>query len=177
MQLFDIEQNLSQQPLVCHSKFVIALNSICLSVLREVLLNIEQLHNTKNTFQKLTYPKSKILYVCCQLTPPSCAAEGGRMDGLVSSAAPPQGQMVIGAVSLKLYISAFCNNLPCFAFWLSLLGNVPATCDIASNANADTTLNWHSEPEQIIQGSENQRWHAQRYTPDIAATGSELADI
>ena len=74
------------------------------------------------------------------------------MDGLVSSAAPPQGQMVIGAVSLKLYISAFCNNLPCFAFWLSLLGNVPATCDIASNANADTTLNWHSEPEQITTG-------------------------
>ena len=82
-----------------------------------------------------------------RVTPPSCAAEGGRMDGLVSSAAPPQGQMVIDAVSLKLYISAFCCNLPCFAFWLLLLGNVLATCDIASNANADTTLNWHSEPE------------------------------
>ena len=77
-------------------------------LLREVLLNIEQLHNTKNTFQKLTYPKSKILYVCCQLTPPSCAAEGGRMDGLVSSAAPPQGQMVIGDWCSKLEAIHFC---------------------------------------------------------------------
>ena len=71
-------------------------------------------------------------------------AEGGpQWMGLLCSAAPPQGQMVIGAVSLKLYISAFCNNLHraiCF-LKLSVVGsNVPATCDIASNANADTTL-------------------------------------
>ena len=104
---------------------------------------------------------------CCQLTPPSCAAEGGRMDGLVSFGSPTARANGDWCSKLKLYISAFCSNLPCFAFWLSLLGNVPATCDIASNANADTTLNWHSEPELKPQKTENQRWHAQRYTPDI----------